>query len=482
MKKTLLFIASVLAIAACKDTKVEPEPTPEVKDEVSVSPESKTFDFQGGTVDVKVTSSADWTMTAGGTYDWVTASAESGANGASVKFTVAANNSGEEKVGEFTFKVGSASAKFAVISKPEDAEPAFLTLTSAADVTVPAETSELEISLSTNVNIAGIKASAEGADWLTFKESKAGTAENTVNVYFTVAKNTTDQARTATVTVSAEECDPVSVNVKQSAAESGGGDPEPADERPVINMTDARLFPVAHTWANAEPLRNMETFTLEAMVYPQTLDKSSNTYESLSSIMGIEGKFLVRFGDSGIENNQLQVATSKGNVTSDDLLFDLNRWYHIAVTFNAGEITIYVDGVNRCTGTVDVASVDFGMPHTNEDNGWNSDRCFWIGYSYNTERDFQGQMAEVRIWNKALTETDLKAENHFYSVDPDSEGLVAYWKLDDGEGTTVKDYTGNGNNLEGQHNLSEDSVGGNTYNGTNVKGDSVINWETSTLR
>lgn len=37
-------------------------------------------------------------------------------------------------------------------------------------------------------------------------------------------------------------------------------------------------------------------------------------------------------------------------------------------------------------------------------------------------------------------------KNHFYLVEPDSEGLVAYWKFDEGTGQTVTDYTGNGNN------------------------------------
>lgn len=482
MKKTLLFFAAILALASCKDTKVEPDPV--TKDEVSISVATKTFDYQGGTVDVTVTSSADWTMKSAGTYDWVTASATSGANGDAVTFTVSENDTQEERVAEFTFSVGTASAKFSIISKTQDAEPAFLTLTSSSDVTVDAAASELEISLSTNVNPAGITASAEGADWLTFSKTEAGTAENTVTVLFSVAENTSDQERSATITVSAEECEPVTVSVKQSAAEGGEEpepEPDPTGERPVIDMTDARLFPVEHTWTNAAPLQDMSTFTLEAMVCPKVLDKTSNSYESLSTIMGIEGKFLVRFGDANIEPNQLQVATGDGNVTSSDLLFDLDKWYHIAVTFNSGDITIYVNGVNRCTGTSGISSANFGMPHTNEPNGWNSDRCFWIGYAYNTERDFQGLMAEVRIWNKVLTEAEINAEGHFYSVDPASDGLVAYWKMDDGEGTIVKDYTSNGNDLEGQYNLTEDPISSNTYNGTNVQGDSQINWVNATL-
>ncbi|MBO8455259.1 MAG: hypothetical protein IAC08_02500 [Bacteroidetes bacterium] len=329
-----------------------------------------------------VTSSTDWTLAPKGTYDWVNASEAAGASGDVVTFTVSPNETQAERVAEFTFTAGTATATFKVTS---------------------------------------------------------------------------------------------------TTGEGGGEEPDPSAERPVINMTDARLFPVAHTWANAAPLRNMSVFTLEAMICPKVLDKTSNSYESLSTIMGIEGKFIVRFGDSGIENHQIQVAAGNDKATPD-MLFDLDKWYHVAVTFNSGEVTIYINGEKQITKSTTTSSVDFGMEHTNEPNGWESPRCFWIGYAYNTERDFQGLMAEVRIWNKVLTESDLKAEGHFYSVDPASDGLVAYWKMDEGEGTTVKDYTSNGNNLEGQYNLSEDPVGANTYNGTNVTGESKINWKTATLK
>lgn len=385
MKKILLFIAAALAVASCKDTKADPNPTPDGADQISVSPATKTFGNQGGTVNVTVSSSSDWTMTANGTYDWVTANASTGSDGDEVTFTVSANDTQADRVAEFTFTAGTATAVFKITSS-----------------------------------------TGEGGD---------------------------------------DEENPV-----------------PGEERPVINFKNARLLPIEHTWANADPLRNMSIFTLEAMVYPEVLDKQSNSYESLSTIMGIEGKFLVRFGDKGIKNNQLQVAAGDDKVTSD-MLFDLNKWYHIAVTFNNGAIAIYVNGESQATGTSStVTSVDFGMEHTNEPEGWDSPRCFWIGYAYNTERDFQGKMAEVRIWNKVLSESDLKAEGHFYSVDPASEGLVAYWKMDEGEGTTVKDYTSNGNNFEGQCNLTEDPINATTNNGTNVSGDSMINWETATLQ
>jgi hypothetical protein len=81
-------------------------------------------------------------------------------------------------------------------------------------------------------------------------------------------------------------------------------------------------------------------------------------------------------------------------------------------------------------------------------------------------------MTELRIWDRALTAEEIQAENHFYTVDPSSEGLVAYWKCNEGEGTTVKDYSSSGNNLTGQTGLHQAGSGNNTY----TTGDTQINW------
>ena len=55
-------------------------------------------------------------------------------------------------------------------------------------------------------------------------------------------------------------------------------------------------------------------------------------------------------------------------------------------------------------------------------------------------------ICECRIWNRVLTAEEIQAKNHFYYVDPKSEGLVAYWKFDEGQGVSITDYA-NENNL-----------------------------------
>lgn len=191
------------------------------------------------------------------------------------------------------------------------------------------------------------------------------------------------------------------------------------------------------TWENPDVANNLRQLTAEALVRANSLDKM------ISSIMGIEGRFLLRIGDSGLPTNQLQVATSAGNLTSADLVIPVGEWTHIAVTYDAdagGKITVYINGKNMLEGAVNYGPVNWGQTMTDEGNG------FWIGHSYDRGRWLEGNISECRIWNRVLTQEEINAQDHFYQVEPDAEGLVSYWKFDEGAGITIHDYSGNGNN------------------------------------
>ena len=224
-------------------------------------------------------------------------------------------------------------------------------------------------------------------------------------------------------------------------------------------------------WKNKAPLQNMEEFTLEALV-----NANSFTNEEISTIMGIEDNFLIRTGDNLHQKNQLNIAYGKdvgeeqnarGSLFVEKPLLETGQWYHIAVTFDRGYIKVYVDGELVAEKEASVAggevleSVDFttgeSKPGTtgrpDEDDG--RPRAFWFGYSYTTDdptaRDFDGMIAEARIWNRPLSADEINAENHFYKVSPDSEGLVAYWKFCDAKGSVIADYSDYGNDLQTDH-------------------------------
>ena len=207
-------------------------------------------------------------------------------------------------------------------------------------------------------------------------------------------------------------------------------------------------------WKNPSVVQNLHTLTAEALI---KVDAFANDRDSkITTIMGIEDHFLIRLGDNSIPSNQLQIAADgRDNVTASDWTVRAGVWNHLAVTFNAETKTVqvYINGRKKSEQVFAefAGPVNWGVPHSDESDG--KPRCFWIGYSYNDQRYLDGSITECRIWNRVLTEEEIGAKNHFYRISPDSEGLIAYWKFNDGMGDTVKDYTTNGNNATASESL-----------------------------
>ncbi|MCD8207361.1 MAG: DUF1735 and LamG domain-containing protein [Bacteroidales bacterium] len=200
-------------------------------------------------------------------------------------------------------------------------------------------------------------------------------------------------------------------------------------------------------WVNPDVVQGMHTLTAEALIRPHGFTNQLNT------LFGIEGQFLFRYGDAGLDPDLLQIATGNGNFALDTPA-PLEEWLHVAVTYDydAGTIQVYYNGkvVGDFTG-VTYGPVNWGIQHSDESNG--QDRCFWIGYSYDSNRWFDADFSEVRIWNRVLTSEEINSENHFYAVDTDSDGLVVYWKFND-EADIIRDYTENGNNATASYPLT----------------------------
>jgi hypothetical protein len=202
----------------------------------------------------------------------------------------------------------------------------------------------------------------------------------------------------------------------------------------VCNISRNRAYP---DFNNDSKFNNLTQNTMEILF------KANSFPNTLNTLMGIEGHYLLRIGDANIPSNQLQVA-STNSCTSADLQLESNKWYHVAVTFDRGNVKVYINGIEKASGSVGKSSISLGAKHTNEEDG---SRCFWIGYSYKDDRYFDGAVSEARIWNRVLTAEEIQATNHFYAVDSDSNGLIAYWKLDEGSGTVAKDYSVSGYDL-----------------------------------
>ena len=105
-------------------------------------------------------------------------------------------------------------------------------------------------------------------------------------------------------------------------------------------------------------------------------------------------------------------------------------WYHIAYTYDGTTVTVYKDGVkdNSLANSID----------------WTfKSLSFAIG-SFGYEQ--QVEFAQIRMWKKCLSENVIK-DNMSRQVAGDSDGLIGYWKCDEGTGNELKDSSPNQNHV-----------------------------------
>lgn len=194
--------------------------------------------------------------------------------------------------------------------------------------------------------------------------------------------------------------------------------------------------------------------TVEAWVKPSSLSNlgcilsnyNTTTINNLQVLLRRSGASFYEFwvGNGGTWNNVNSVAIPT-----------LNVWQHVAGVWDGTIAKIYVNGV--LSGTVVTTIPSLGNANTNN---------IWIGAN-NVNENFNGDIDEVRIWNRALCLGEIQ-NNMNGEIPTSSANLVANYHFNQG--------------LAGQPNPSETSLidaSGNAYTGTLTNmalTGSVSNW------
>jgi len=111
------------------------------------------------------------------------------------------------------------------------------------------------------------------------------------------------------------------------------------------------------------------------------------------------------------------------------------KWVHVAMTYQSGDWRLYLNGEldavkTDVTGTLNTTTLPFQIGATGviPPNGF-----------------FNGKIDEVRVWNTVRSQAQIQA-NMFNSLVGNEAGLVGYWPMNEGSGTTVVDQSPNTNN------------------------------------
>ncbi|MCM0588750.1 MAG: patatin-like phospholipase family protein [Gloeotrichia echinulata IR180] len=178
-------------------------------------------------------------------------------------------------------------------------------------------------------------------------------------------------------------------------------------------------------------------FTISGWVNPHQLTNQATTY-------GVHNVFFARSSDRYSDNFEFGIS-EEGNL---DVYIDENvdnviktfgngeltigQWHFFAIVFNSGQLSIYLDE-HEYTGSLTGSSLNKATsPIT-------------LGGTLHNNVYFTGQLANISVWNYACTQNQIQQHRSSPLVG-NEPGLVAYWRLNEGQGTTVEDQSGNTHN------------------------------------
>lgn len=149
---------------------------------------------------------------------------------------------------------------------------------------------------------------------------------------------------------------------------------------------------------------------------------------------------LLRFEDPQSDNENykahslVQVVGRNRLYLNPSYSFEPNKWQHLALTCNGSSYRLYINGMDG--GVLEIPS----GATTFSDVNW-----FCAGDGTNRWSRCKILVSEARIWSVCRTETQIK--NNMTMTSPNTKGLEAYWRMNEGEGNVFEDCTGHGHTL-----------------------------------
>jgi large repetitive protein len=172
---------------------------------------------------------------------------------------------------------------------------------------------------------------------------------------------------------------------------------------------------------------NFTAFTVEAWICPTTADSKIIGKTAYGSAvpgfnMGLSSDYKLYF--------ECKQDWGSGCIAGgSSIAVSLNVWTHVAMTWNSGGyLKGYINGVE----VLNVASPSLSITNS---NALVIGRAPWISPS---QGPFKGRIDEVRVWNLVRTQTQIKTSMHKELAGNES-GLVAYFKMSNGSGTSLTD-------------------------------------------
>jgi hypothetical protein len=202
------------------------------------------------------------------------------------------------------------------------------------------------------------------------------------------------------------------------------------------------------SFASDNNLQLDSTITIEAWIRASSWGVSNFSGSIVCkhswSLNGEQG-FVLRAGGSGQLNFTIagldpsSNPTSWINVTSPTGAMALNTWYHVAGSYDGDTLRAFINGIQVAatpfTGSI-VPPTAYPITIGRLSDQAQTPSRYWFG-----------NIDEVRIWNRALSKSEILAnKNSHLDTSVMQTGLVGYYRFNEGTGTNINDLSGSGNN------------------------------------
>ncbi len=174
-------------------------------------------------------------------------------------------------------------------------------------------------------------------------------------------------------------------------------------------------------------------FTIEFWIKPSAI--SAAKFIGKSETSGASNGYAIAMTSTGQLFAELYFSSGTIKITSTSTCISANQWSHIAVTWTSGGYFIgYVNGVQQCS-----TSTSGHTPTITNSNNMIIGRAPW---SIAIQECYSGIMDEIRIWDYVRTQPQIQSTMNT-TVSGSESGLVAYYQMSDGSGSTLTDNTPN---------------------------------------